>query len=189
MRKLGVFSDAIESVVEIGPGTGRYLEKTLNECCPSRYEIYETAEPWAAYLAETYNIVRLPTDGETLGSTPDASVNIIQAHKVFINIPFLNTIRYWTEIVRVMRAEGFAVFDIMTERCLSPEATQLWAKSGIHNGSFPAVIPREVVVDYFNAHDFDLIGSFFAPMPPEKTEVFVFKKGVGSLASNLSHPA
>ena len=39
MSRLGVFSGQIAKVVEIGPGSGRYLEKTIEACSPSQYEI------------------------------------------------------------------------------------------------------------------------------------------------------
>jgi hypothetical protein len=39
---------------------------------------------------------------------------------------------------------GWAVFDILTERCLEGAALTLWAKSGIRNDAYPAVVPREI---------------------------------------------
>ena len=48
MKRLGVFGRPVGTVVEIGPGSGRYLEKTIAACSPGRYEIYETSEPWAS---------------------------------------------------------------------------------------------------------------------------------------------
>lgn len=56
---LGVFDGQIERVCEIGPGSGRYLEKTLRACNPSYYEIYETATEWAngscRHIMSTYS--------------------------------------------------------------------------------------------------------------------------------------
>src|SRR6185437_16626346 len=46
MASTGVFSRPLETVVEIGPGSGRYLEKVLKAQRPSNYVIYETARPW-----------------------------------------------------------------------------------------------------------------------------------------------
>src|SRR3954454_5571418 len=37
LRALGVFAANPSTVLEIGPGSGRYLEKTLKECSPGRY--------------------------------------------------------------------------------------------------------------------------------------------------------
>jgi hypothetical protein len=173
---LGVFSERPKTVVEIGPGSGRYLDATLKFCSPSRYEIYETSPPWAKYVAEKYEVVLQPTDGRSLRGTMSASVELIQAHKVFSTIPFIATTRYWTEMVRVTRPGGYAAFDIVTEVCLEPRALEDWAASDIDNGSYPAVMPRNAAVGYFEKRGFSLVGSFLTSMPPGKTETFVFRK-------------
>ena len=176
MASCGVFSGAVGTVVEIGPGTGRYLEKTLKAAELSRYEIYETAGPWSDYLVKEYNVVLQPTDGYSLAGTGDGSAGLVQAHKVFSGVPFMVTCCYWHEMARVIRPGGWAVFDIVTERCLEQNAMLDWARSGIRNGSFPAVMPREVVMNFFTQKGFSLASSDIAPMPPGTTELFVFKR-------------
>jgi SAM-dependent methyltransferase len=181
MARLRVFLEPIETVVEIGPGSGRYLEKTVAACSPQRYEIYETSDAWAAYLAKTFDVIRRPTDGKTLRATPDASADLVHAHKVFSTIPFLRTCAYWTEMARVARPGGYVVFDIMSEGCLDEDfldlaTLQRWFDSGIENGSYPTVMPRGLAVDYFESRRFKLVGSFFVAMGPGKTEVLVFRK-------------
>ncbi|PPC79513.1 MAG: hypothetical protein CTY39_12590, partial [Hyphomicrobium sp.] len=57
MAQIGVFDDPKSTVVEIGPGSGRYLAQTIAACSPQRYEIYETAVPWAKHLVTTYGVV------------------------------------------------------------------------------------------------------------------------------------
>lgn len=76
---LGVYSGAINWVVEIGPGSGRYVEKTLSVCSPSRYEVYETAAKWGSYVAKKSNVLLQPTDGRSLTATPNESADIVQA--------------------------------------------------------------------------------------------------------------
>lgn len=176
MAGLGVFADKLQTVVEIGPGSGRYLEKTLAACAPARYEIYETATLWAAYLAKRFDIILQPTDGRSLAATASNTVDLVQAHKVFSTIPFLTTARYWLEMVRVTRPGGFAVFDIVSESCMGPALLPRWASSNIDNGSYPAMIPRAVATGYFESQGFSLIGSFFIPMTPGRTETYVFRK-------------
>jgi SAM-dependent methyltransferase len=177
MASLGVFSEPMGPVVEIGPGTGRYLEKTLRAGRPSRYEIYETAGPWSAYLVKKYNVALQPTDGYSLSSTADSSADMVHAHKVFSTVSFMVTCCYWHEMARVIRPGGWAVFDVFTESCLAGEAMQIWAESGIRNGSYPAVMPREIAVSFFTGKGFTLAGSFIIPMPPATTELLVFKRG------------
>jgi len=135
MKRLGVFAAPVATVLEIGPGSGRYLEKTIAACSPGRYEIYETSLPWAAFLAREYRVIQQPTDGSALASTPDASCDLVHAHKVFSSIPFMPTVKYWGEMARVARGSAHIVFDIMTEACLDPATIRKWAASGIDNGA------------------------------------------------------
>ena len=173
---LGVFAGKIGTVVEIGPGSGRYLEKTLKICNASRYEIYETAEPWAEYLVSEYNVVRCSTDGKSLAATPSASADLVHAHKVFNSINLLATIRYWLEMGRVTRPGGFVVFDIISERCLDPASVLRWAASENDTGAYPATIPREVAINYFLSQRFELVGTYLAPLAHGTTEGLVFRK-------------
>jgi hypothetical protein len=175
MRSLGVFAGKISTVVEIGPGSGRYLEKTIQACSPERYEIYETAEPWALYVEKTYGAVRQPTDGATLSATLSASADLVHAHKVFSSVNLVPTLGYWREMARVARPGGFVVFDVVTEACLSAEIIDRWIDSP-RSGAYPAAMPRMACINYFQTQGFDLVGSFLAPMGPGVTEIFVFRK-------------
>lgn len=177
LRTLGVFAADPDTVLEIGPGSGRYLEKTLNECAPDRYEIYETAAPWADYLVDTFSVVAQPTEGCSLAATPDASIDLVQAHKVFNTVTFLCASRYFFEMARVTRPGGRIVFDVMTETCLDPATVRAWAtQGGEGHDSYPAAMPRRTCVDHFATLDCDLEASFLTPMGVASTEVLVFKK-------------
>lgn len=177
MKSLGVFQQPVGTVLEIGPGSGRYLEKTLRECSPERYEIYETAPQWVSYLTKHYPVASLPTDGTSLGPTPTASIDLVHAHKVFSTVTFATTVGYWCEIDRVLKPGGHVVFDIMTERCLPAETITSWAGRGIpSHSSYPAAMPSKAADSFFTARGFEVIGSFLSPMPPGQTEVFVFRK-------------
>ncbi len=173
---LGIFSRTLATVVEIGPGTGRYLEKTIVMGSPRRYEIYETSQAWASYVAEKFAVICQPTDGKTLSWTADASADLVHAHKVFSTIPFIATCAYWTEMARVAKPGGYVVFDVMTESCLDAETLRHWAASGVDNGSYPAAMPRQVAIDYFDDQSFEFVGSFLVPMGSGRTEVLAFRK-------------
>ena len=176
LTRHGVFAHPIRTVVEIGPGTGRYLEKTLRLCKPERYEIYETAGAWSDYLVREYNVLLQQADGYSLSKTPDQSADLVHAHKVFSSVPFMVSCCYFHEMIRVIRPGGWAVFDIMTERCLTDGGLQTWARSGVRNGPFPAVMPRTVAEDLFTSHGFRCSGSKIVPMPPVSTELMLFQK-------------
>ena len=178
MASAGVFAQSGGTVVEIGPGTGRYLEKTVKAARPKRYEIYETAGPWRSYLVSQYKVVAQETDGYSLGPTPDASADLVHAHKVFSGVPFMVTCCYWHEMARVIRPGGWAVFDILTERCLEGDALTAWAKSGIRNGAYPAVVPRNLAVQFFASQGFEAKASHIVPMSPGSTELMLFRRKV-----------
>jgi hypothetical protein len=174
--QLGVFAGKVDCLLEIGPGTGRYLEKELAICSPQRVEIYETARPWAEYLVREYKVQWQPTDGQALSATPDSSCDIVQAFKVFSSISFMPTIRNWAEMVRVARPGGFIVFDIMTENCLAPDVIRKWIASGVDNGAYPACMPGTATLAFFADMGCSLVGSFQVPMGVGTTQTFVFKK-------------
>lgn len=177
LTELGVFAGAPHTLLEIGPGSGRYLEKTLEVCTPSRYEIYETAEPWRDFLVETYPVVALPTEGSSLAPTPDGSVDVVLAHKVFNTVTFLISIRYFLEMARVVRPGGRIVFDALTETALDPATLRDWAaKGGEGHGTYPTPLPRQACVDLFATLGCTLEAAFLAPMGFATTEVLVFRK-------------
>lgn len=176
MERLGIFAGMIGSILEIGPGSGRYLEKTLAKCTPTRYEIYETAAPWRRYVQDNYPVIAQPTDGKSLKPTADASIDLFQAHKVFSGVNAAVTCAYWLEALRVLKPGGHLVFDVITENCFSETEINFWGASNFTVSAYPALMPRETVVRFFNSHDFKLIGSFQVPLSKcGSTEVFVFR--------------
>jgi SAM-dependent methyltransferase len=177
MRDAGVFAGDPATVLEIGPGSGRYLTKTLEECSPRRYEIYETATPWADHLVNTYGVIAQPTRGCDLAATSDRTVDLLQAHKVFNTVTFLCSTRYFYEMARVMRPGGWIVFDVMTETCLDPDALRVWAtQGGTGHDSYPAAMPRRACLDLFTTFGCHLAASFLAPMGRGSTEVLVLQR-------------
>ncbi|MGH7978112.1 MAG: hypothetical protein ACREE6_01955 [Limisphaerales bacterium] len=173
---LGVFKNRIDRICEVGPGSGRFLEKTIQACSPSHYEIYETALPWADYLVRTYHVIAQPTDGITLANTPTASIDLFQAHKVFVCLLFLTVCSYFTEIVRVTKPGSWVVFDIMTEDCVDESNLPLWLKTGVNKRTYPQMVSKRFVLAFFSWHRFEFIDSFVVPMKPGKTECMVFRR-------------
>lgn len=176
MVKLRVFDGNIRRICEIGPGSGRYLEKVIKLCTPEQYEIYETATEWAEWLVKNYNVVLQPTDGETLASTPSDSVDLVHAHKVFVCLPFLTNCRYLEEMIRVVRGKGKMVFDIVTEDCMDNPTLESWRASGIKSAHFPSFMSKQFTLEYVTSRGFSYDGSFIIPMKPGKTECFVFTR-------------
>ncbi len=174
IAQLGVFSQPIERVCEIGPGTGRYLEKTQKACRPAYYEIYETAEQWQTWCVDQYGVVAQPANKWKLTHTADASIDLVQAHKVFSWTTFLVCISNFSEMTRVVRKNGHVIFDAVTEVCMDEESVAGWKASGT---DWPGcLMPRQYLLDFFTRRGLSLVGTFFIPLLPGKTEYFVFKK-------------
>jgi SAM-dependent methyltransferase len=176
MAELGVFRGRIENICEIGPGSGRYLEKILKLCHPNRYEIYETAEEWRDWLARTYPVVEMPTDGRTLAPTPSRSIDLVHAQKVLSSIPMVPSCQYLLEMARVVRDGGKVVFDVVTEGCLDDATIDKWVERRVPWGSYPALLPRQFVIDLLARRGLTLTGSFMIPMAPGRTECMVFTR-------------
>ena len=173
MANCNVFSRKINRVCEIGPGSGRYLERIQRLCAPVSYEIYETDNAWSDWLARTFHVVAHEADGTTLGDTPSASVDLVHAHKVFVYLPFIVTCGYFDEMIRITKAGGRIVFDVVSENCM-PDATMgKWITSKIF---YPCIMPREFVVQFFARRQCSLLSGFFAPMMPGQSEYLVFDK-------------
>ncbi len=90
----GILSRDVQEVCEIGPGSGRYLEKVQLLCAPRSYQIYETDQEWSDWLARSYHVTAHPADGTSLRDTVTGSVDLVHAHKVFVYLPFVVTCQY-----------------------------------------------------------------------------------------------
>jgi SAM-dependent methyltransferase len=173
---LGVFKEKIDRVCEIGPGSGRYLEKVVAICHPSHYEIYETSKDWAKWLVQTYKVTSRPTDGRTLAHTPSNSIDLVQAHKVFVCTSFLTTCHYLQEMARVVKDGGKIVFDIATEDCMDSATLKKWLNLKINLDPYPALFMKQFAIDFLSDRGCSFIGSFLVPMKPGKTECMAFVK-------------
>jgi SAM-dependent methyltransferase len=160
----------IASVLEIGPGTGVYLSRTLDLFKPATYQIYETAEDWRRYLAKNFNVINLPADGEKLSSTETNSVDLLLAHGVFVYTPFLVSVSYLEEAKRVVKPGGIIAFDIFTERTLDEDARSRWLAS---EHRYPCVFPESICLDIFLG--FHLKSRFFCPLGVTRSEYFIFE--------------
>lgn len=172
LHDLGVFQGSIDRVCEIGPGSGRFLEKILQRCRPRQYEIYETETDWSEWLAAHYPVTQQKADGKSLSATASGTVDLVTSFRVFVALPFLVTQRYFNEMVRVVRPGGTLVFDAVTEECMDEETVGRWLAS---SSTYPVITSRQRITHFFDEHGFQLVGSFFMPLRPGRSEYFVYK--------------
>jgi len=176
MLKLGDLHDKCGTTCEIGAGSGRFAEEVIAALHPDRYEIYETARDWLPWLSRLPGAVIQKSNGRTLSQTPDGSIDLVHAHKVFVYIEFCITAGYLEEMARVVRPGGVVAFDIVTEECLDDETVREWVRVA----SFYRPIPREWVVEFMRRRGLTIRGSHFSPLPPGTTELLVFRRDSGS---------
>lgn len=173
MKKAGCLTSC-DRVVEIGPGTGRYLELVLQHVSPRHYDIYETAGDWASWLATTYGprVVRQPTDGRTLRSTPSRSCGLVHAHGVFVYLPFLHIFEYFEEMSRVCAPGGHVVFDFFPDEQFDNTVIGRWLASP---DRYPVILPRAMVLKYFSDRGFTPIHEFEAEYGHSYSRYIVFQ--------------
>lgn len=135
-----------ERVCEIGPGTGRFLERVLPRVSPTQYDIYELDDGWAEYLASRYPVTRQPTDGRTLAATPDSSCGLVHAHGVFIYLKLVAGFEYFQEMARVCAPDGYLVFDYYPDDYLTPELIREWLT---FPDRYQVSIPRSLLLAFF----------------------------------------
>jgi SAM-dependent methyltransferase len=172
MLKLADLRDKCQVVCEIGPGSGRYAEGVIAALRPDSYEIYETARDWLPHLRRLPNAVIRACDGHTLSQTPDASVDLVHAQKVFVYLEFYATVGYLQEMARVVRPGGAVAFDVVTEACLDDETVRTWTR----RGTIYRPVPREWTVEFLRRRGLTLRGSHFVPLPPGTSELLVFRR-------------
>ena len=172
MLKLADLGDQRGTVCEIGAGSGRFAEEVIAALSPGRYEVYETASDWLPWLRKLPNAVIQECDGRRLSQTPDRSVDLVHAHKLFVYCEFFTTAGYLEEMARVTRPGGAVAFDIVTEECLDDETVREWVRVA----SFYRPVPREWAVEFMRRRGLTLRGSHFSPLPPGTAELLVFRR-------------
>ncbi len=185
LKKNGSLSHT-DRVCEIGPGTGRYLERVIREVGPHTYDIYEIADDWAEWLSKTYSppVVRQPADGHTLSHTPSGSCGLVHAHGVFVSLPLLHAFEYFAEMARVCAPGGYVAFDIFLPSQFSASRIRKWLASP-HR--YPVLLPIDGIEAFFAEHDFRPVHRFDSRHGEGFSTYLVFQKqGAGGDTDRVS---
>lgn len=182
MQAHGVFQTA-QRVCDIGAGTGQYLEKTLELAKPTSYEVYETDRGWVDFLTLEYGSVPglslrcHPADGRSLALTESESIDLVQAHGVFVYLPLLQTIEYLNECVRVCRKGGYIVFDCYLDSTFdSLTVVEAWLKTPYR---FPVIIPSQLLIDFAKVNGIKLIAKLDVIHGAGVSDYFIYKRSTG----------
>ena len=154
-----VQSRDLNHIVEIGPGTGRYTEKLLQQVEAKQYEIYEVAKDWNDYLQSTYGdkIIAQQADGISLNHTQANSCELVHAHGVFVYLGYIHAFRYFSEMCRVCAHGGYVMFDYYSQHEMD---LQIIERCIATNNDYAMVLHEGTVNAYFNSKGFTLLGDF-----------------------------
>jgi phospholipid N-methyltransferase len=164
--------------LEIGPGTGRYMDKILQSYPDASYEIYEVASDWVSYLERTYSkrykVDIKHADGHTLSETEISSCDLVHAHAVFVYLPNCVTLSYMDEMARVVKQGGIIAFDALAEPSFDMNVLRRYIQSDMW---FPIIFPEAVIMQWAQLHNLALLDKFDEIYGAHRSNYYVFKKG------------
>jgi hypothetical protein len=161
LHSIGAVPEDLQTVCEIGPGSGRYIERIRELATPSRYEIYETEQHRAQWLARTFSVVARATDGERLSGTADASIQLVHAHGVFASLKTISCLASFKEFARITAPGGHVAFDIISEECMSDDEVAAWLQTQLR---YVNLLSKPFIIDFFKRHGLTLVEDFRFPL-------------------------
>lgn len=144
------------SICEIGGAWGATIAYLTDRFKPIVYHNYEPDRMFAEYAESTGNARKMPVDGETLGSTDTASMDLVVANNVLIFTPTIKTYSYLLEMRRVLRPGGVILFNAVISDQIDEELLRHYLET-----SFPKrainVLPRDFIDRTFHSQDFEVM--------------------------------
>jgi SAM-dependent methyltransferase len=169
----------LTNVLEIGAGTGMYLERIVELCSPTTYEVYETSLEWVGYLNQVYSertgLKCHNADGSSLRGTTSASVDAAFCHGVFVYLPLITTIGYLEEMVRVTKPEGWIIFDCFLTQNFGVDIVKQW-QSDPYRYTFPVAISEDLIKEFLAKYGLICVGRFDTPYHASFSTYFVLRK-------------
>jgi len=184
MQDIGCY-EACTTILEIGPGSGRFLLPTLERARPVRYEIYETARRWAEWLARSNrpHVIAQPANGRSLDATRSATCELVHAHGVFVYLKPLTCFEYFQEMIRVVSPGGHIVFDFFPSENFNESAISAWLAS---KERFAVILPGHVVIDFFRQRGFDLVATCHRRVAAGNAKYLAFRSSAETHSYNGS---
>lgn len=167
------------NILEIGAGTGMYVEKFISNYNPAQYEVYETNQNWVEYLKKEYaskgNLKFHYADGMSLHQTMSKSVDLLTMHGVTVYIPVIESLNYLYEMYRVCKKDGFIIFDCFTDENFTLNTVNQWLEDK-YKYTFPVVIPMKLINEFVEKNNLNLIKKFDIHYHASKSTYFIYKK-------------
>jgi SAM-dependent methyltransferase len=178
---------SLTNVLEIGPGTGMYLEKILEFYSPTTYEVYETSLEWVRYLNQVYSgrtVLKCHNaDGSSLKGTPSESIDAVFCNSVFVYLPLITTFGYLEEMARVAKPGGWIIFDCFITHNFGVDIIKQWQRNP-HHWTFPVVISEDLIKELVSEYGLICVGRFDTPYHASLSTYFVLrKKAEGTMKS------
>jgi SAM-dependent methyltransferase len=113
------------TVCEIGPGTGRWSRRILEQIPRGELYLVDTS-PWivrflAGYFAGAPNVRTYVNDGQSLPFEREAWLDLVFSANTFVGLKLGVILLYARDCARVLKAGGYAVVDY-----LDPATTEGW---------------------------------------------------------------
>ena len=148
----------VNTVCEIGPGTGRYIKKTIERMGKvDNYTIYEIDKDWANWLETEYSISKREANGIDLQDEENTSIDFCQAHGVFVSLSMYNVLIYLKEMMRVTKSGGYLLFDYFDETSFSNNVGQIIIDNSI---DYPSIIPSGIIRNFLLENNCEIITEF-----------------------------
>lgn len=166
-----------ERICEIGPGTGRYLEKIVKLTNPKEYHIYEIDQGWADWLEKEYSppVIKIKADGRSLKDTDCGSCDLVHAHGVFVYLSFLTSYEYFREMIRVCKNGGYIAFDFYDDNDFTFDIIKKWLDS---DSRYPVLLNGNKIKSFFRTQGLGFKCEFVNKYGQSFSRYFVFKKEV-----------
>ena len=161
LHGMGAVPENLQTVCEIGPGSGRYIERIREVASPARYEIYEIERHRAQWLARTYPVVVRAADGERLSGTADGSIQLVHAHGVFASLKTITCLGHFKEFARITAPGGHVAFDIISEECVNDADVAAWLRTQLRYVNF---LSKPFLIEFFERHGLSLVEDFRFPL-------------------------
>ena len=164
-------------ILEIGTGTGIFMEKFITLYSPSIYESYETDVGWASYLKSEYSgkvtLINRKPNGFNLEDTDSEAMDLVVAHGVFVYLPLIQSIGYLYEMVRTCKSDGLIIFYCYLSENLT---TNMIYQFKENNKFFPVFLPQKLIEDFALENRLQLIHRFNIEYHESYSTYFIFKK-------------